>query len=74
LTVRLVLVIAVVLLVIDALYHDGAYTQAAHRELSTAVDTLVAWIGDEIDDRAANDEPVSPTPVDEPPPDRPVVD
>lgn len=37
---RLVLFIAVVALVVDALYFSGAYTQAAFRQLTVAVSEL----------------------------------
>lgn len=52
---RIILLIAVVLLGIDALYYDGAHTQAGQRELSAAVTSLIANVGDEIDRTAVGD-------------------
>lgn len=46
---RLLLLMAVVLLLIDALYYDGSHTQAAQRELSAAVATLIATTSRELD-------------------------
>ena len=51
---RTILLIAVVLLGIDALYYDGANTQAGQRELSAAVASLMARVDDELD-RTASD-------------------
>jgi hypothetical protein len=76
--VRLLLLIAVILLVIDALYYDGGYTQAAHRELSAAVSEVAGWISEEIETRTDEDpppeparEPAPPEPLREPGLDRP---
>jgi hypothetical protein len=52
---RVLLLIAVVLLGIDALYYDGAHTQAGQRELSAAVTSLMANVGDELDRAAVDD-------------------
>jgi hypothetical protein len=62
---RLILLIAVVLLAIDALYYDGAHTQAGAREITAAVTSLTAGIRDESEFPAEFD--AAPmTPTDEP--------
>ncbi|HEX2257021.1 MAG TPA: hypothetical protein VHG92_10060 [Afifellaceae bacterium] len=53
---RLLLLVAVALLVVDALYYDGAHTQAAQREVSATVNSLIATAGRELD-RTAEREP-----------------
>jgi hypothetical protein len=60
--VRLILLIAVVLLAIDALYYDGAHTQAGQREISAAVISLTAGIRGVAEFPAA----APTTPTDEP--------
>lgn len=62
---RMILLIAVVLLGIDALYYDGAHTQAGQREISAAVASLVATMGDEFD-RTAERQPAPSRPATEP--------
>jgi hypothetical protein len=56
--VRIILLIAVVLLAIDALYYDGAHTQAGAREISAAVTSLTAGIREEAEFDAP---PTTPT-------------
>ncbi len=43
---RLLLLIAVVALVVDALYFSGAYTQSTFQQLSMAAEQLRAQIGE----------------------------
>jgi hypothetical protein len=39
---RLILFLAVLALGADALYYNGAYTQAAYQEISTRVDAVIS--------------------------------
>ena len=43
---RLLLLIAVIALVVDALYYSGAYTQSAFKQLSLATEQFRAPIGE----------------------------
>lgn len=64
--VRIILLIAVVLLAIDALYYDGAHTQAGQREISAAVTSLTAGIRDEAAEFPAEFDAAPSRPTDEP--------
>lgn len=60
--VRLILLILVVLLAVDALYFDGGYTQSVYRESSAAAARLANWADAELDegDAAPQSEPTQP--------------
>jgi len=63
---RLILLAIIALLVVDALYYDGSNTQAAQREVSAAVTSLMATVDRELD-RTAESEPDSIGAAEEPP-------
>lgn len=45
---RLLLLIAVIVLLVDAFFYGGAYTQAAYAQVIHAADQLVSLIGDAV--------------------------
>lgn len=46
---RLILLIAVLALFVDAFFYSGGYTQSVYRQVLIAADHLVAFIGDAVD-------------------------
>lgn len=62
---RLILLAVIALLVVDALYYDGSNTQAAQRELSAAVTSLMANVDRKLD-RTAESEPDATGAAEEP--------
>ena len=49
-SLRLILVFAVIALSVDAYFYNGAYTRSAYTQVSIAARQLVAYIGDAVDD------------------------
>lgn len=45
---RLILLIAVIALFVDAFFYSGAYTQAAYAQMTYAADQLVSLIGETV--------------------------
>ena len=45
---RLLLLIAAIVLLVDAFFYGGAYTQAAYAQVIHAADQLVSLIGDAV--------------------------
>jgi hypothetical protein len=48
LQLRLLLLIAVIVLFVDAFFYSGAYTQAAYAQVIHAADQLVSLIGEAV--------------------------
>ena len=46
---RIVLLIAVIVLFVDAFFYSGAYTQGAYAKVKYAADQVVSLIGDAVD-------------------------
>jgi hypothetical protein len=49
-----VLLAVIALLVVDAFFHDGDFTQGAYARMAAAADRLVTFIGDVVEIRPGN--------------------
>ena len=58
---RLLLLIAVIVLFVDAFFYSGAYTQGAYAQVKLAADQLVSLIGDAVSFGPNQESAIQPT-------------